>query len=451
MRDIVLVTVDSLRADHVGWHGYDRDTTPNLDERAASAETFQSAFSHACSTRPSFPSIMTSSYALEHGGFERLSPKRTTIAELLKEAGYETAGFHSNLYLSADFGYDRGFNRFFDSKSDPGTLAKLRQEVKTHLDSDGRLYGFLQQAFNATEKRAGIELGSAYVDAEEITDHALSWASSTSSTPRFLWVHYMDVHHPYVPPSEHQRRFRDEPVNDRDAVQLRRKMLESPGEITSTEFDTLIDLYDSEIAYVDAQVERLIETLQTEWDNDLVIAFTADHGEEFLDHDGFSHSATFHDEVIHVPLFVGTGREEPGEKDNLVGLMDLAPTLADKANVDRPETYRGQPLSQVDDRWNRSEVIAEWADTDTDDRRFAVRTTKWKYIREEDGDEQLYDLTSDPDEMNDLATENIDVLSDLRERLEDHLAILDESGEDLGDVEMDEEVRQRLRDLGYQE
>jgi len=115
-----------------------------------------------------------------------------------------------------------------------------------------------QQAFNATEKRAGIELGSAYIDAEEITDRALSWASSTSSNPRFLWVHYMDVHHPYVPPAEHQRRFRDEPVNDRDAVQLRRKMLESPEKITDQEFNTLIDLHDSEISYVDAQVERLI-------------------------------------------------------------------------------------------------------------------------------------------------------------------------------------------------
>jgi len=310
---------------------------------------------------------------------------------------------------------------------------------------------FLQQAFNATEKRAGIELGSAYIDAEEITDRALSWASSTSSNPRFLWVHYMDVHHPYVPPAEHQRRFRDEPVNDRDAVQLRRKMLESPEKITDQEFNTLIDLYDSEISYVDAQVERLIETLQAEWDNNPVIAFTADHGEEFLDHGGFSHSATFYDEVIHVPLFVDTGEDETVENDNLVGLMDLAPTLADKADVDRPETYRGQPLSQVEDQWNRSEVIAEWADTDTDDRRFAVRTTNWKYIREENGAEQLYDLTADPEEMNDLATGNPNVLSDLRETLEDHLATLDESREDLGDVEMDEEVRQRLRDLGYQE
>jgi len=138
-----------------------------------------------------------------------------------------------------------------------------------------------------------------------------------------------------------------------------------------------------------------------------------------------------------VPLFVDTGEDETVENDNLVGLMDLAPTLADKADVDRPETYRGQPLSQVEDQWNRSEVIAEWADTDTDDRRFAVRTTNWKYIREENGAEQLYDLTADPEEMNDLATGNPNVLSDLRETLEDHLATLDESREDLGDVEMD--------------
>jgi len=81
-----------------------------------------------------------------------------------------------------------------------------------------------------------------------------------------------------------------------------------------------------EISYVDAQVERLIETLQAEWDNNPVIAFTADHGEEFLDHGGFSHSATFYDEVIHVPLFVDTGEDETVENDNLVGLMDLAPT-----------------------------------------------------------------------------------------------------------------------------
>lgn len=450
MRDIVLVTVDSLRADHVGWHGYDRDTTPNLDERAASAETFQSAFSHACSTRPSFPSIMTSSYALEHGGFERLSKERTTIAEQLKQYGYETGGFHSNLYLSTDFGYDRGFDHFFDSKSDPGPVAKLRQEIKTRLDPNGSLYSVLQRAFNATERQTGIELGSAYVDAEGITDRALDWARSTGSGPRFLWVHYMDVHHPYVPPSKFQRRFRDDVIDDRDAVQLRRKMLETPEEVSQTELQTLIDLYDAEIAYVDEEVDRLLEEIRYTWETDPIFAFTSDHGEEFLDHGGFSHSASFHDEVIHVPLLVD--EDDEGTYDELVGLMDLAPTLASRAGTEPASEFRGEPLDGIEAAtWNRDEVIAEWADTDTDDRRFCVRTNDWKYTRAEDGTEQLYDLSADPGEETNLADEGPEELHELRERLEGHLEELSENTDDLGRVDMDDTVKQRLRDLGYQE
>lgn len=448
MRDIVLVTVDSLRADHVGWHGYDRDTTPNLDERAASAKTFQSAFSHACSTRPSFPSIMTSSYALERGGFEQLSQERTTIAELLENAGYATAGFHSNLYLSADFGYDRGFDEFFDSKSSPGILAKLRQNIKTHLNSDGAIYGILQQVFNITEKQAGVELGSAYVDAQDITDRALNWARSVNSSPRFLWVHYMDVHHPYVPPAEHQRRFRDNPISDRDAVQLRRKMLESPTEISDVELQKLTDLYDAEISYVDAEVERLLQNLKQEWEADPIFAFTSDHGEEFLDHGQFSHNATFHDEVIHVPLFIEGERK--GMYDEFVGLMDLAPTLATLGGVELSDAFRGNSISEIDEgSWDREEVIAEWADTDTGDRSFAVRTRNWKYIRDKDGSEQLFDLSTDPRETEDVCAEHTDVLSELSDVVDTHVERIG-SGE-MGQAEMDEEVRQRLRDLGYSE
>lgn len=451
MRDIVLVTVDSLRADHVGWHGYDRNTTPHLDKKASSAETFTSAFSHACSTRPSFPSIMTSSYALEYGGFERLSPKRTTIAELLNEAGYETAGFHSNLYLSSDFGYDRGFDRFFDSKSDPGALAKLRQEVKTRLNSDGTLYGILQRAFNATEKQAGIELGSAYVDAEEITDRALRWARSTDESPRFLWVHYMDVHHPYVPPERYQERFRDHPISDRDAVQLRRKMLESPDEIEDDELEALIDLYDAEIAYVDAEVERLVSALGEEWGDNPVFAFTSDHGEEFLDHGRFSHSATFYDEVLHVPLLIDDG-EGGSVHDDLVGLMDLSPTLARYGGAEPAEKFGGTDLKKTGTKdWTRSEVISEWADPETGDRRFSIRTDEWKYIREEDETERLYNLWTDPGERKNTINDSPDIVKKLRKNLSDHLQIINKRADDLGEVTMDEGVKQRLRDLGYQE
>lgn len=458
MRDIVLVTVDSLRADHVGWHGYGRETTPALGGIAANATTFSAAFAHACSTRPSFPAILTSSYPLMYGGYGMVSDDRTPVAEVLGEAGYATAGFHSNLYLGADFGYDRGFDTFYDSKDTPSVTARIRQAAKTRLDSDGVIYSLLQTAFNATEKRAGIEVGSAYVGAEELTDMAIEWATDAPDAPRFLWIHYMDVHHPYVPPATYQRRFREAPVEDRTAVRLRRKMLESPGAVTDEELQTLTDLYDAEIAHVDAEVTRLMDAIEAAWGEDVAFVFTADHGEEFLDHGEFSHSATFYDEVLHVPLLVDTGgttRESDGtggtpDRDDLVGLLDVAPTLVDLADAEQPETFQGQSLLGDDDP-ERDSVIAEWADLDTGDRRFALRTTDWKYIRDEHGAEELFDLDADPGETENLVDAERDVLDDLRSHVDRHETSVDETAGDMREVEMDEQVRQRLRDLGYQE
>lgn len=450
MRDIVLITVDSLRADHVGWHGYDRETTPNLDALAAESRVFSQAFAHACSTRPSFPSILTSSYALQHGGFERVSPDRTTIAEALSRGGYRTAGFHSNLYLSADFGYDRGFDTFYDSRTDPSVTAKARNLVKRHLDSDGVVYQTLQRLFNATEKRTGIEVGSAYVDAAELTDLALDWVEkSADGGPRFLWVHYMDVHHPYVPPADYQRRFREEPVADREAVQLRRKMLESPDSLSERDRQTLIDLYDAEIAYADAEIDRLLETVRSTWGGDTVVAFTADHGEEFDEHDGYSHSATFYDEVLHVPLVLSGGTSET--VDDLVGLLDLAPTLVDYADVSQPDAFEGASLLS-DDR-DRTEVIAEWADTDraVTARRFAVRSRDWKYVRLDDGTERLFDLDADPDEQTNVVDARPEVANEFRGRLQAHQQRLADTNQEMGEVAMDEDVAERLRLLGYQE
>lgn len=446
MSDVVLLTVDSLRADHVGCYGYDRDTSPAIDELAAEGRKFTNAFAHACSTRPSFPSILTSSYALMHGGFEQLSDDRTTVAEVISEGGFRTAGFHSNLYLSADFGYDRGFDHFYDSKSDPGLVASARQAVKTHLDSNGAVYNLLQRAFNATERRAGVELGSAYVPADDLTDMALDWAESVDDGPRFLWVHYMDVHHPYTPPGRHQREFREDPIDDERAIRLRRKMLEAPDDVTETELDDIIDLYDAETRFVDAEIERLLAGLEETWGTDPVVAFTADHGEEFLDHGRFSHAATFYDEVLHVPLIVDDG--DAGEAvDDLVGLLDLAPTLVNLADISTSDDFLGESVVDADSH-DRDRIIAEWADYDEDDRRFALRTMDWKYVRMEDGTERLFDLQSDPDERTNLVDDEPDPLEQFRAAIDEHAERV--SGDSLG-AEMDEEVAERLRELGYKE
>ena len=176
MDNLLLVTVDSLRADRAGWHGYDRPTTPNLDKVVESGHVFENAFAHACSTRPSFPSILASSYPLMYGGFERIADGRTLVSEMLAEGGYRSGGFHSNLYLSADFGYDRGFETLYDSETNPSATARLRQIVKDRLNDDSLPYRLLARGFEIAERRTGANVGSAYVNADEITDRAIEWA-----------------------------------------------------------------------------------------------------------------------------------------------------------------------------------------------------------------------------------------------------------------------------------
>lgn len=452
MNNAILVTIDSLRADHVGCYGYERETTPNIDALASDGAVFENAFAHACSTRPSFPSILTSSYPLMYGGYEQLSEERTLISEVFDDAGYRTAGFHSNAYLNPEFGYGRGWDTFFDSKTDPGALAKLRQWVKSSLDKDGFVYKTLASAFDTAERRAGASIGSAYVDADEITDRAIDWIQNGESEENFLWVHYMDVHHPYVPPEEYQLVFRDEPISERQAIQLRRKFIESPEDITDEELDDIIDLYDAEIRFTDGEIGRLLEAVDDTCD-DYVTLVTADHGEEFLDHGEFSHFAKFYDEVLHVPMVFDDGTHN-GRYDELVGLLDITPTLVDTAELELPENFYGHSLQSLlsDDKWPRTEILGDWAGEPGGPRRFVYRDHEWKYIKWPNR-EELYHLESDPEEMENLVgtDEEPDEIDNIRQAVDEHEQAIEDTHVDVDQVAMDEKVKQQLRDLGYKE
>jgi arylsulfatase A-like enzyme len=495
MTDLVFVTVDSLRADHLGCYGYDRPTTPTVDALAGDGHRFENAFAHACSTRPSFPSILTSSYPLMYGGFERLSEDRTVVAEPLAAAGYTNAGFHSNLYLSSEFGYDRGWETYFDSKTDPSPAARAKQFVKDRLDDDGRLYGFLASAVETAEREAGVNVGSAYVLADDITDRALAWARSRAARdgPRFLWVHYMDVHHPYVPPERHQRAFRDDPVGEREAIQLRRKMVEDPDDLTAAERSTLADLYDAEIRFTDAEIGRLLDGVRAAWGGDPLTVVTADHGEAFGEHGPYSHPNTFYDEVMRVPLVAslpetdqasGAATDATGDAassdaaagrahEELVGLMDVAPTFVDYGGGERPGSFHGESLRPLFEggEWSRERVVGDHEGGG--DRTVAVRTATEKYIhvervgpdgersvvaagdrreRNDDGvHEELYDLRSDPGETENLAPDRPDDCEAYREVVSEHLREVAATDTDVGSVELDDGVKNRLRDLGYRE
>lgn len=455
MRDVLLITVDSLRTDHLGCDGYERDTTPYVDRLAANGHRFANAFAHACATRASFPSILTSSTALMYGGYESLSENRTLVTEALP-AAYRAGGFHSNLYLSAEFGYSRGFDAFFDSKSDPSPAARVKGAVEERLDEDGWLYGVLSRAVDTAEKEAGINVGSAYVRADEITEKAIDWAENERDGPRFLWTHYMDVHHPYRPPEHHQRALGIDPVPEREAIRLRRKMIETPDEITDDERGTLIDLYDAEIRFTDAEIGRLVERVRESWADDTMIIVTADHGEAFGEHGGYSHTQTFHDEMLHVPLIVSFGGDSRAmTHDELVGLGDLTPTIVDYAGGEQANSFVGhslRPLLDGEGDWPREHVVGDWADGNRGggERRFAYRDRRWKYIERGDGN-ILYDLTVDPGEHENVADGHPEVCERLRGVLDEHRERIAASADDLRTVEMDESTKKRLRDLGYAE
>ena len=444
MTDILFITVDSLRADHVGWHGYERNTTPRLDELAKNAHTFTNSFANGCGTNRSFPSIMTSVYPNMYGGYDRLSESQTTLAEAFRDTGYRTGGFHSNPYLLGQYGYDRGFDTFYDSNTETSTLARLRQWVKDTLDHDGVTFRTLDWAFGASEKKAGFNPGTPFVKADELTDRAINWAEDQNGDDRFLWVHYMDVHHPYDPPKEYQLVFRNDVISSRRAVKLRRKMLDSPGAVTDAELSELVDLYDGEIRFFDAEATRLIRAVRDQWGSDTVVAVTSDHGDELADHGGFNHHSTYFEEIIHVPLLID-GDDSSGSHDEIVELLDVAPTLLDYAAIDCPNSYVGSSLKPLieSDQWNKEHAIIEQVDS------HAYRDMRWKYITRNDGQKALYDLSTDPDEQSDVSDEYQSVISEIDQRLEAHKDRVRSTDEELEGVDIDGTVEDRLEQLGY--
>lgn len=454
MDNVILVTVDSLRADHVGYHGYNRDTTPNLDRRAEENHVFYHAFANGCNTRRSFPSILSGTYPLMYGGFEKLSRDRTVLAEPFQDAGFTTGGFQSNPFLLAQFGYGRGFEKYYGSNSEASSTSRIRQYFKNTLDHGPVLHA-LQRAFNLSERFIGYNPGEPFVKADEITDEALSWVSGVDS-PVFLWVHFMDVHHPYHPPVAYQREFRDEPVSKRRAVKLRRKMLDSPQRITEVELQTILDLYDGEIRFVDEEINRLIEDARAELSGDTIVAVTSDHGDELDDHHGFAHHDTFYDELLHVPLIVDAPGS--GEYHDLVGLIDLAPTLLSYGEVEIPDSYVGESLRTLvsDGEWSKQYVFAESGSTADGEFQCGCRTADLKYIRGGDHpdaadkpSEELYDLEADPGETSNLIDDAEQRAAVLREVVDEHEREVRATDRSVEPVEIDSETQRRLEDLGY--
>jgi arylsulfatase A-like enzyme len=420
VESVLLLTVDALRADHCGFAGSDRGTTPFLDSLAAEALVFESAFAVGPGTPSSFAALFSSRYPLDFGGYEGFSAARPSLPEHLHRRGVTTAGVHSNPYLSRHYGYDRGFDHFedsFEEADEPGLLDRVKTEAGALLSRNETAYRLGRRLF-----LAAFDEEKPYVDATETTDRVLDRLSDAPARS-FCWAHYLDVHEPYRPPGEHLDRElspgRVEALNDR--VQA------DDPDLGEGDLADLEALYDGELRYVDAELRRLFEELGAHGRlEETAVIVTADHGEEFLDHGRLGHHPRLYDELLHVPLLVWL---PPGARDELdapasgrvsgqVSLLDLAPTVTDLLGIDPAPRFGGRSVLRESGHPVVSEVSNPHGVLKVDERfrRRSVRSEGWKLVVGPDG-EELYDLEADPDELEDLREARPDRAAELRTTL----------------------------------
>lgn len=389
--NILLVLIDTLRADHLHCYGYSRKTSPAIDELASRGVLFEEAISAAPWTLPSAMSLLTGRLPSRHrveNDTLRLAPSIPLLPGVLKEAGYATSAVVSHIYVSSAFGFDRGFDHFDDF----GLSKNYRFE-------------------------AGLEPRAAAV-----TDRALQQIRTLKRRPFFLLVHYFDPHWDYAPPAPFDRRF---------AGPYRGKVTGSyqsfaeytvPGmKLAPEDRQHLLDLYDGEIAYADSEIGRLLRGLAAAGLSErTVVVVTSDHGEEFKEHDSMGHGRNLYDEVVKVPLIVAV----PGEGSRArriheqVRTLDLFPTLCRMGGGAVPPGIEGEDLGPL---LGGKAGPARAAVTETirfDAYRKAYRREGKKLILNlESNRRELYDLAKDPTETVNLWPERRDETAILEQEL----------------------------------
>lgn len=421
---IVLLSIDSLRADHCSVLGYDRETTPELRDALSDGTLYERCFAQSSHTRESMPSMLYGVYPPRLSAVGHAPDGSQSLASLLAEGGWATAAFHSNPYLSRAYGFDDGFDTFEDG------LPLATNRVVT----------FLHRVRNhfSTEP---------YTRAETLNHQALAWLADRGGQPTFVWIHYMDPHGPYHPPAAYQREFRDEVLDDRRAKRLWRRSVDDPESLSDTDVETLVDLYDAEIRYTDAMVGELLAGLDDlDAVSDPTVVIASDHGELFGEHGQFGHPRRVHRELVHVPLAL---LDSDGGGDTVahpVENVDIVPTVLDLAGLDATE-FDGRSLrSPTGDPGAFSFASGEG---DEEDRFWAALRSRERTVRGVwTWDGGCVESTVETSDGNAITEET----GNLRERLH---AVLDSTGATDGTVERDAEetvdsvVTDRLEELGY--
>lgn len=317
--NVLLVSIDSLRADHLGSYGYARDTSPAIDALAREGVLFEKAISPAPWTVPAHMTLLTGLPPEVHDVVsvrQKLSPDAVTLAEAMQGAGYETAAFVSGPTVMAHFGFDQGFALY-----DESMVEASPKKIGDVVTSPGL-----------------VELVNGWLG---------RWSDAGRRAPFFLFLHMWDVHYDYVPPPEYVQRFDPDYTGDVDTrhfetnPRLHRDM--DPRDLAH-----VIALYDAEIRFTDDHLARLVARLRALGVlDDTIVVVTSDHGEEFFEHGQKGHAKTLYDEVLRVPLVVRYPRRiAPGRRvPEQVRLVDAAPTILGLAGVSAPAGFGATGLA----------------------------------------------------------------------------------------------------------
>lgn len=438
-RHVVVILVDTLRADRLGCYGYRRPTSPAIDRLAEESVLFENAFSSSAWTAPAVASLFTSLYPSEHGvtTFQRVLPKSArTLAEVLVAQGFRATALSANFAAAGTRnGVARGFDPFVEVAPEAG------QRARTTLE----------------EMKAA--------DAVAMTDRATAALQDAFAARTFFYVHYMDPHSPYDPPEPYRGSFLHPyagPISGAEAQLV--ELSVEPGKLGAADWQRIDDLYDGTVAFADAEIGRLLGELRRRGILDeSIVVLVADHGEEIGDHGGIGHGQALYDEVRRVPLLVRLpGGRHGGERvKTAFPMVDLGPTLLGLLEVrdDRAVSGRdrGSLLAGADaddpEGGAFSELFEIWPPTILSPpirHSRALATRDWSYLVGVSGNEELYHRSTDPGEKENRIARDAAEADRLRGRAATFAGrAAAHAARDVGRIEIGPEDRQRLMALGY--
>ena len=461
--NIVLISMDTLRADHLGCYGYERDTSPAIDNFAQNSTIFQNCYSASSWTLPAHATLFTAldpSYHKITKYYDTLDPSLVLLSEVLQEQGFTTAAFVNGGYLEPRFGFDQGFDTYDSTDPEKGNLEVILPKVE-------------------------------------------AWLKGEPERPFFLFLHCYDVHEPYHPLPEFKFKFGEKQPEIDEFIRSKFKLLKDGVMIPCEEvrklavlrrsyplgymailqlnkpesdsgfakgifkcFPPLFDFpgsdacvrylracYDGSVRSLDRQFGIFLNMLQERGllDNTLIIV-TSDHGEEFREHGGLGHGRTIHRELVHVPLimkFPGNAYEGVSLKGT-AGLVDLMPTILDYLKISIPGSVHGRSmLPLLEKKTIRNSVIAETGARGKL-RAVSFRTERWLYVwKMEEDVEKLFDLKEDPEETRNVIDLHPEIAARFKIEVEAYLENGNRSPYKAGVLEADKTLQEQLQALGY--